>query len=149
MRKTGYSGVAKVTMHGRENIVIIRARDNGFTLHTMFYKNEIRSIAENAKLNQAELKPAESKLAMQLIETLAESFNPDQYSDTYQQELEKLIEAKAHGKKLTVMPRAKREHVPDLMSALKKSLSAEPARKALLRAVPKTGEKQKKARKAS
>jgi hypothetical protein len=35
------------------------------------------------------------------------------------------------------------------MSALKKSLSAEPTRKALLRAVPKTGEKQKKARKAS
>ena len=64
-------------------------------------------------------------------------------------ELEKLIEAKAHGKKLTVMPRAKREHVPDLMSALKKSLSAEPAKKALLRSVPKTGEKQKKARKAS
>jgi DNA end-binding protein Ku len=151
MRKTGYSGVAKVTMHGRENIVIIRARDNGFTLHTMFYKNEIRSIAENAKLNQAELKPAESKLAMQLIETLAESFNPDQYSDTYQQELEKLIEAKAHGKKLTVMPRAKRENVPDLMSALKKSLSAEPARKTLLRAVakPGAGERQKKSRKAS
>jgi DNA end-binding protein Ku len=88
---------------------------------------------------------------MQLIETLAESFNPDQYSDTYQQELEKLIEAKAHGKKLTVMPRAKRENVPDLMSALKKSLSAEPARKALLRAVakPGAGERQKKSRKAS
>jgi DNA end-binding protein Ku len=131
--------------------VIIRARDNGFTLHTMFYKNEIRSIADNAKLNQAELKPAESKLAMQLIETLAESFNPDQYSDTYQQELEKLIEAKAHGKKLTVMPRAKRENVPDLMSALKKSLSAEPAGKSLLRAVakPGAGERQKKSRKAS
>ncbi|HXP23607.1 MAG TPA: Ku protein, partial [Candidatus Sulfotelmatobacter sp.] len=149
MRKTGYSGVAKVTMHGRENIVIIRARDNGFTLHTMFYKNEIRSISENAKPGAAELKPAESKLAMQLIETLAEPFNPDQYSDTYQQELEKLIGAKAHGKELTVMPRAKRENVPDLMSALKKSLSAEPARKALLRAVPKPAERQKKSRKAS
>jgi DNA end-binding protein Ku len=129
--------------------VIIRARENGFTLHTMFYKNEIRSISESAKPGAAELKPAESKLAMQLIETLAEPFDPDQYSDTYQQELEKLIEAKAHGKKLTVMPRAKRENVPDLMSALKKSLSAEPARKALLRAVPKPAERQKKSRKAS
>ena len=146
MRKTGYSGIAKVTMHGREQIVVIRARDNGFTLHTMFYKNEIRAIAENAKLNEAQLKPAESKLATQLIEALAEPFNPDQYSDSYQQELEKLIEAKAHGKKLEVVPRAKRENVPDLMSALKRSLS-EPARKSLLRTVPKPGERQKKSRK--
>src|SRR6202040_1305564 len=32
MRTSGYSGIAKVTMHGREHIVIIRARDKGFTL---------------------------------------------------------------------------------------------------------------------
>jgi DNA end-binding protein Ku len=82
----------KVTLHGRENIVIIRARDNGFTLHTMFYKNEIRSIAKR-KLNQAELKPAESARDA-ADRNAAESFNPDQYSDTYQQELEKLIERK-------------------------------------------------------
>jgi len=150
MRKTGYSGIAKVTMHGREHIVVIRARENGFTLHTMFYKNEIRAIAESAKPSAADLKAAESKLAVQLIETLAEPFNPDQYSDAYQEEVQKLIEAKAHGKKLTVVPRSRREAVPDLMSALKKSL-AEPGRKSLLRAVPKTAERQqpKKSRKAS
>ena len=51
MRKTGYAGIAKVTMHGRENIVIIRARDNGLTLHTMFYNNEIRATAESAAPN--------------------------------------------------------------------------------------------------
>jgi DNA end-binding protein Ku len=147
MLKTGYSGVAKVTMHGREHIVIIRARDNGFTLHTMFYQNEIRAASEASKPNNKEVKPAESKLAMQLIESLAAPFNADEYSDTYQQGLEKLIDAKSHGKKLTVMPRAKFEQIPDLMSALKKSL-AEP-RKSLLRAVPRGAEKQKKSRKAS
>jgi DNA end-binding protein Ku len=150
MRKTGYAGIAKITMHGRENIVIIRARENGFTLHTMFYKNEIRAISE-ASIPKAEVKPEESKLAMQLIESLAAPFEPDQYTDAYQAELEKLIEAKAHGQKLTVVPRSKHEPAVDLMSALKKSLSAKESasKKPLLRAVPKPGEKEKKSRKVS
>jgi len=149
MRKTGYAGIAKVTMHNRENIVIIRARDNGLTLHTMFYNNEIRAVAETAVPNKAEVKEQESKLAMQLIESLAAPFDPSEYSDTYQEELEKLIEAKAHGKKLTVMPRTKRAPVVDLMSALQQSLkSKQGGQKTLLRSVPKSMEKERKSRKA-
>jgi DNA end-binding protein Ku len=150
MRKTGYAGIAKVTMHNRENIVIIRARENGLTLHTMFYNNEIRAAAEGAMSNKAEVKEQESKLAMQLIESLAAPFDPSQYSDAYQKELEKLIEAKAHGKKMTVMPRSKRAPVVDLMSALQQSLKSKQAgQKSLLRSVPKSLEKEKKSRKAS
>jgi DNA end-binding protein Ku len=150
MRKTGYAGVAQVTMHGRENIVIIRARDNGLTLHTMFYNNEIRAISDASVPQKAEVKEAESKLAMQLIESLAAPFDPSQYSDTYQQALEKLIEAKAHGKKLTVIPHAKPAPVVDLMTALQQSLKSKESgqKKTLLRAVPRT-EKEKKPRKAS
>ena len=150
MRKTGYAGIAKVTMHNRENIVIIRARENGMTLHTMFYNNEIRAAAEASAPNKAEVKEAESKLAMQLIESLAAPFDPSQYSDAYQAELEKLIEAKAHGKKMTVMPKTKRAPVVDLMSALQQSLKAKASgQKNLLRSVPKSLEKEKKSRKAS
>ena len=150
MRKTGYAGIAKVTMHNRENIVIIRARENGMTLHTMFYNNEIRAAAEASAPNKAEVKEAESKLAMQLIESLAAPFDPSQYSDAYQAELEKLIEAKAHGKKMTVMPKTKRAPVVDLMSALQASLKSKAAgQKNLLRSVPKSLEKEKKSRKAS
>ena len=150
MRKTGYAGIAKVTMHNRENIVIIRARDNGMTLHTMFYNNEIRAAAEASAPNKADVKEAESKLAMQLIESLAAPFEPSQYSDAYQAELEKLIEAKAHGKKMTVMPKTKRAPVVDLMSALQQSLKAKAAgQKNLLRSVPKSLDKEKKSRKAS
>ena len=150
MRKTGYAGVAQVTMHGRENIVIIRARDNGLTMHTMFYNNEIRAVSDASVPQKADVKEAESKLAMQLIESLAAPFDPSQYSDTYQQALEKLIEAKAHGKKLTVIPHAKPAPVVDLMTALQQSLKSKDSgqKKTLLRAVPRT-EKEKKPRKAS
>jgi len=149
MRKTGYAGIAKVTMFGRENIVIIRALEGGFTLHTMFYQNEVRA-AEVSKPDR-EVKEAESKLAMQLIDTLAAPFDPTQYVDTYQEELQKLIDAKAHGKKLTVMPRPKRENVVDLMTALKTSLAKESSRKGMLQPTAKAGsgfKEQKKTRRA-
>jgi hypothetical protein len=78
----------------------------------MFCKNEIRAVPE-ASIPKADVKAEESKMAMQLIESLAAPFEPNQYSDAYQQQLEKLIEAKTHGKKLAVMPRSKREPVMD------------------------------------
>jgi non-homologous end joining protein Ku len=69
--------------------------------------------------------------------------------DAYQQELEKLIEAKAHGRKLTVVPRAKHGPVVDLMAALKKSLSEGASQKTLFRAAPKATQREKKTRRAS
>ena len=46
MKKSGYAGIAKATMHSREHIVIVRPHGNGMTLHTMFYQSEIREVAE-------------------------------------------------------------------------------------------------------
>src|SRR6266568_3429108 len=43
MEESGYGAIAKLTMHQREHIVIIRPSAKGMTLHTMFYSNEIRA----------------------------------------------------------------------------------------------------------
>jgi len=42
-------GIATVTMHQREYTVFIRPRNNGLTIHTMYYANEIREIAGDAQ----------------------------------------------------------------------------------------------------
>ena len=62
--------------------------------------------------------------------------------------IDHLIEAKVHGKKLTVLARPKRENVVDLMAALKTSLAKESSRKGLLGTAPKADKEQKRARKA-
>jgi len=78
MEDSGYAAIAKITMHQREHIVVIRPRENGMTLHTMFYNNEIREVAEYGKRTPAaEPKEAEKKLATQLIESLAAKFEPE------------------------------------------------------------------------
>jgi DNA end-binding protein Ku len=144
MNTSGYAGIAKLTMHGRENIVIIRPRKNGLTLHTMFYSNEIRSADEFSGGDKSDVKEAERKLATQLIQTLAAKFEPEKYHDVYQQEIEKLIEAKAHGQKLAVVPHKVLVPAVDLMAALKKSIEQKPATgKTLLKSVPEPSRKRK------
>lgn len=151
MLESGYAAIAKVTMHSRENIVIIRPRKEGLTIHTMFYQNEIRPAVEYGNTDKGEVKEQEKALAMRLIESLATHFQPEKFQDAYQQNLQSLIEAKAHGKKLSVVPRAAKAPVIDLMEALKKSLSAKlspgPERPAL-RAAPRRVESGRKNRKA-
>src|SRR6202451_3525788 len=46
LKRTGYVGVAKVAMHNREHVVILRPGEKGVLLHTMFYGNEIRKVDE-------------------------------------------------------------------------------------------------------
>src|SRR6266404_3439760 len=46
LKKTGYMGIAKVTMHNREHVVILRPGANGVLMHTMDYNHEIRKVDE-------------------------------------------------------------------------------------------------------
>jgi len=141
MEASGYAAIAKITMHQREHIVVIRPRANGMTLHTMFYTNEIRQVAEyGQRAPAAEPKEQEKKLAMQLIESLAAKFEPEKYKDQYQESMQALIVAKQKGLEIVPAPHPKLAPVIDLMDALKKSIAEKekPAasKKPPIRAVP-------------
>lgn len=117
-------GVAKVTMHQREYTIFIRARNNGLTLHTMYYQNEIAAIEGYGRSYDVKLKPEEVKLADQLVENLSAPFKPEAYKDEFQERLNELIDAKLKGKVLTAAPKKGTAPVIDMMQALKKSLAA-------------------------
>jgi len=120
---TNRVGIAKVTMHQREYTVFIRPRDNGITVHTMYFENEIREVAGYGdKPKDLHLKPQEIKLAEQLIETLSEDFKPQQYHDTFQEQLRALVAAKQKGKTLAEKKAPQSGKVVDMMDALKRSL---------------------------
>jgi DNA end-binding protein Ku len=125
MEATGYAAIAKITMHQREHIVVIRPRANGMTLHTMFYTNEIRQVAEYGQsIPAAEPKEQEKTLATQLIESLAARFEPDKYKDQYQESMKALISAKQQGQEeIAAVAHPKLAPVIDLMEALKKSIA--------------------------
>ena len=126
MHESGYGAIAKLTMHQREHIVVIRPSAKGMTLHTMFYTNEIRA-AESVPVDKVEIKDQEKKLAEQLIQSLAAPFEPQKYRDEYQENVKGMISAKLKGQEITEAPQQHLAPVIDLMEALKKSLAEKPA----------------------
>jgi len=126
MEKTGYAAIAKVAMHQREYTVALRARGNGLTLHTMYYAEEIRQVAEYGQSDGVEIKPQELLLAEQLVAGLAAPFDPRQFRDEYQERLKGLIQAKIDGQEIIASEPKRLAPVIDLMEALQKSLASVP-----------------------
>ncbi|MFI5371255.1 MAG: Ku protein [Candidatus Eisenbacteria bacterium] len=124
MKAAGRVALAKFVMRGKENLVLIRASQEGLMLHTMYFADEIRDFGEVDKGEDAKLKPGEMELAQRLVNELSsESFKPEKYSDEYRVRVLEVVEAKVEGKEVTSLaPQAQRTQVIDLMDALKQSL---------------------------
>src|ERR1700757_1571987 len=123
LKKTGRVGVAKIAMHNREHIVILRPGKNGVLLHTMYFSHEIRQVDE-FRTDLSLVKEKELALATSLIEALAADFEPEKYKDSYRDNLLQMIESKKQGSVVMATPEPHREKVVDIMEALKASLSA-------------------------
>ncbi len=124
MKKSGYDGVAKITMHNREHVVVLRPGKHGMLLHTMYYQDEVRALDE-FRTNLEAVKERELTMAMSLIEGLAAPFEPEKYHDTYRQSLRDMIDAKVNGQEFVAAPVAQEmAPVADIMEALKNSLAA-------------------------
>jgi len=121
LKQTNYYGVAKVAMHNREHVVILRPGSRGMVLHTMYYADEVRR-SEEFRTDPATLKDKELALAKMLVESLAGDFEPEKYHDAYRDNLRKMIEAKIEGHKVVETPETNIAPVIDIMEALKKSL---------------------------
>src|SRR5438132_176252 len=92
-------------------------------LHPMYYADEGREV-EDFGTSNIDLKDAELKVAHQLIEALADEFDPKKYHDTFQENLKKLIQAKLEGGEVAEVEKPRKlAPVVDLMSALKESLA--------------------------
>ena len=122
LRQAQYYGVARVSMHNREHVVILRPAAKGLLLHTMYYVDEIRQV-EEFRTDTSLIKERELEMAKTLINTLAEDFHPEKYHDSYRENIRAMIEAKLAGREFVEAPEPKVAPVIDIMEALKRSLS--------------------------
>ncbi len=120
MADNNYYAIAKLTMHNREYTVCLRPYRGGLMLHTMFYQDEVRAL-ESFESEGVEIREAELKIANQLIEALADSFDPARFHDTFQENLKALIKARLEGRQVTAIETPKPAPVVDLLAALKQS----------------------------
>src|SRR5215468_7887562 len=122
LKDSGYYAVAKVAMHNREHIIMLRPGSKGILSHTMYYQDEIRQV-EEFRTDTSLVKDKELAMAKMLISSLEADFEPQKYHDEYRANLQKLIEAKIEGKNVVATPSEHVAPVIDIMEALKKSLA--------------------------
>ncbi|MCX6629316.1 MAG: Ku protein [Candidatus Solibacter sp.] len=122
LKDSGFYGVAKVAMHNREHIIVLRPGAKGILSHTMYYQDEIRQV-EEFRTDTSLVKEKELAMAKMLISSLEENFEPQKYHDSYRDNLKKMIEDKIEGRKVVETPSEHFAPVIDIMEALKKSLA--------------------------
>jgi DNA end-binding protein Ku len=125
LHETGKIAIGKVVLREKEQLVALRAYQRGLVMHQLMYLDEIRPMDEIGGLESLQkIDAKELSLGKALVDNLTtDKFDPGQYSDTYAKELEKIIEAKSKGEKVTINEVEKTaEETTDIIEALKASL---------------------------
>jgi DNA end-binding protein Ku len=127
LRESGRCALGRWAARGKQYIVMIRPVEDGLVMQQLMYATEVRSI-KDIEIPKTDVKPAELKLAQQLIEQQStETFDPSSYKDDVRERIEKAVEKKVEGQEIT-MPEAPEPtaQVIDLMEALRASLDKKP-----------------------
>jgi DNA end-binding protein Ku len=126
LEESGKVAIVKVALRSRESLATLRVRDGVFVLETMLWPDEVRA-PDFAFLDEdVEVRPQELAMAGSLIETLSGEFDPSQYSDSYRDALQSVIDAKVEGREVVQPEEAQPSTgtVVDLMAALRASVEA-------------------------
>ncbi len=120
----GKAGIGKLALYGREYLVAVQPRDKGLVMYTMRHANEVRAMDSIEELEDvpSKVKPEEIKLAKQVIGNFEAPLAMTEYSDKYQEELQRIIDAKVAGEEVVTTEEEAPPKVVNLMDALRQSL---------------------------
>lgn len=124
LHETGKIGLAKLTLHSKEHLAVVRVYKDGLMLETMYYPDEVRPVTQVPGLEQlGQFEEKELETAKQLIEQLTTAFDPEKYKDTFREDVQHMLEEKLAGHETTTVKKAPvRENVVDLLAALQASV---------------------------
>ena len=140
LKKVGKIGIATVVIRVKQHLAALHCVGNTIVMNTLRYADEIRDPADlniPGKNAKTAISDKELKMAMALVEGMSEDWEPEQYHDTYREDVMALIEKKIKAKqtKTITMPDkdekpAKATNVIDLVSLLQASLGKKPGKAA-------------------
>ncbi|AXN46512.1 putative DNA repair protein YkoV [Mycobacterium marinum] len=133
LAETERMAIVHFTLRSKTRLAALRVKDFGkrevMVVHTLLWPDEIRDPDFPVLDKEVEIKPAELKMAGQVVESMADDFNPDRYRDTYQEQLQELIDAKLEGGEAFTAEEQpaeldETEDVSDLLAKLEASVKA-------------------------
>ena len=117
------NAIAKIVLHNREHVVLIRPFDGGLVLHTLFYANELRA-GNRFKAEKTPYSGKELQMAKSLVTALTAPFDGEKFHDSYRENVAAMIDQKRKGQSVKAVKQPRRAAVIDLTEALKRSLKA-------------------------
>jgi DNA end-binding protein Ku len=121
----GKTAICKIVLKDREQLAALNPYTKTMLLTTLHWPDEVRSLDElNIPDEEIEVKPAERKMAEQLVASMTGVFNPAEYHDDYRQALMALIEAKVAGEEPAPAQKVEPTRIGDLMAALEASVAS-------------------------
>src|SRR5215471_594868 len=100
LEQTKRDAIAKIAMRNREHVVLIRPAEGGLVLHTLYYEDELHT-ANKAAPPKTKFSAKELDMAKSLVQHLTAKFKLSDFHDTYREHVERLIEEKNNGEKIT------------------------------------------------
>jgi DNA end-binding protein Ku len=125
IRESGRVGIAKIILRDAQHLAAVEAIGEAIVLTMMRFSDELRDMDDFRFPKASGIRPAEMKMALQLIGNLEAKWDPEKYTDEYKTNLMRIIEAKLKGKKPRLLARdtgPKGAEVIDLMARLRASL---------------------------
>lgn len=137
--QTGKVGIANVVLRNKQHLAVVMPLGKALVMNTLRWADEVRGVEylemKDEALN-ADLNPRELDMAKRLVEDMTEEWNPEQYKDTFQDQIMDLVETKAREGKLEAVGGPEEAvdrrsaDVIDLTELLKRSLAGKTAKKA-------------------
>jgi len=130
IRDSGKIGVAKIILRDAQHLAAVEAIGDALVLTMMRFSDELADLGDFTFPKKADIRPAELKMAGQLIDNLVSKWDPDKYTDEYKENLMRVINAKMKGKKPRLVDEdhtPKQAEVVDLMARLRASLEGKKA----------------------
>jgi DNA end-binding protein Ku len=131
MSNAGAIGIGTITLRKKQYLAAIKVIDEAIVLDLMRFADEVVDADEFRFPSGEGVKPAEIRMAEQVVKMLWDDFEPERYRDEYKANLEKIIQARMKGKhvKLSEPDEPEVEGVIDLMARLKETLEKGGAKK--------------------
>ncbi len=131
LAETDRVAIVHFSLRNKTRLAALRVKDfskrNVMVVHTLLWPDEIRDPDFPVLDTKVDIKPAELKMAGQVVESMADDFQPERYNDDYQEQLRELIDAKIEGgqafsseEKPTALDET--EDVSDLLAKLEASV---------------------------
>ena len=125
MMKKKVAGIGRVVLSRRERLLMLHPRGKGMMATTLRYPYEVRQDSEYfSDIHDVKLSDEMLDIAQEIIARKAGHFEPDKFTDRYEEALVEMLRAKQSGQVFTTPEAAEPGNVVNIMDALRKSVTS-------------------------